>query len=163
MVYLVFGLIGKIKLVKTKVFISKNSAETQKIGEEFVKTLKNGKIIALYGNLGAGKTTFVQGLAKGLGIEKRITSPTFIIVKRYQLRDKIYDSRFKNLYHIDLYRIEGQVNVEELGFDEIIQDQKNIIIIEWAEKMENQLPEERINIYFKHLEGDKREIKIEES
>lgn len=146
--------------MKSKIFISKSPEETQKIGEEFAKNLKSGEIIALYGDLGAGKTTFVQGLAKGLGITKRITSPTFIIVKRYKLQQ---NPNISFLYHIDLYRIEGQVNVEELGFDEIIQDPHNIIVIEWAEKMENQLPEERINIYFKHLEENKREIKIEES
>ena len=73
---------------KQDIFIANNSIETQKLAESFVKRLKSGDVLALYGNLGSGKTTFVQGLAKGLGIKKRIISPTFIIVREYNFKSQ---------------------------------------------------------------------------
>lgn len=127
-----------------KVVITNSFEETQKLGEEFAKNLEDKRIVTLYGQLGSGKTTFVQGIAKGLGIKNRIISPTFIIIRSY-----------KNFYHVDLYRTEG--NLEELGLEEIINDPKNVVVIEWAEKLNN-LPKDRRDIYFEYLENDKRKI-----
>ncbi len=141
---------------KEEVYITKSFEETKLLGEKCAKNLKAGGIIALYGELGGGKTTFVQGIALGLGIERRIISPTFIIVRTYELNIE----NAKNFYHIDLYRTQNQDDIKGLGLEEIISDGKNIVAIEWAEKMGEFLPEKRTDIFFKYIEGDKREIKI---
>lgn len=138
---------------KDKVIISNNIDETKKTAENLVKKLKNGDILALYGDLGGGKTTFVQGLAKGLGIKKRIISPTFVIIRSYKVG-------FKNFYHIDLYRVEDKKDLESLGIMEIINNPENIVVIEWAEKLEKFLPKKRINIYFTYEGEEKRKIRI---
>lgn len=145
--------------------ISNNFAETQHIGKEFVlrsKILLRRTqwpiVICLYGELGAGKTTFVQGLARGLGIKNRIISPTFIFIRRYDLRFKNKDLRIKYFYHIDLYRIEDQKGIEGLGLEEILSDENSIVVIEWAEKLGSKLPKNRIDIYFENLEENKRKI-----
>lgn len=105
---------------------------------------KGAKILALYGELGSGKTTFVQGLAKGLSLPHRIHSPTFIIVRDYPL----YLKNYKRFYHVDLYRMATQADLEGLGFSEIFQNLQNIVAIEWAERLQESLPNERIDITF---------------
>jgi len=134
--------------------ITNSFSETQKLGEEFAKNLKGGGILCLFGDLGSGKTTFVQGLAKGLGIKNKIISPTFIIMRTYQLTPNSF-------YHVDLYRIENEKDVEGLGLLEIINDPQNIVVIEWPDKIENILPEKRINILFNYVDENRRKITIE--
>lgn len=136
-----------------KSFITNSYLETQKIGEEIGQSVKNGKVFALHGDLGSGKTTFVQGLAKGLGIKRRIKSPTFIIVRTY-------DAGIMRFYHIDLYRVESLSDIKGLGIEEIINGSENIVAIEWPEKMKSLLPENKIDIFFENLGEDKRKIKI---
>lgn len=153
-----------------KIFVTQNSKETQNLGRDFEKSLRVGDIVCLYGDLGSGKTTFVQGLAKGLGVKQRIISPTFIIVRCYELqtqnskpKSQNYNSKLKSLerfYHIDLYRIESEKDLEGLGIEEIINDKNNIIVIEWAEKMENLLPKKRIDIEFFYEKENIRKIKF---
>ncbi len=134
-------------------YITKTAAETQKIGERLSASLKGGEIIALKGALGAGKTTFIQGIARGLGIKKRIISPTFIIVRTYRV-GKI------NFYHVDLYRLEGNLEreIENLGLKDFWGRPENITVIEWAEKIKRHLPPGTIWIKFKYLSQDKRQI-----
>jgi len=139
----------------SKTIITKSFSETQKLGREFAQELHGGEVVALHGDLGAGKTTFVQGLAEGLGIKQRIISPTFIIMRTYQVEAK-------NFYHIDLYRIESERDVAGLGLLELMEDPQNIVVIEWPEKIENLLPEKRIDIYFTYFGDDRREIIIED-
>src|SRR5689334_12985517 len=115
--------------------ITNDFEETQMLGEELAKKIQ-GNILALHGDLGAGKTTFLQGFAKGLGIKKQIISPTFIIMRTYEIAG---DDRFKQFYHVDLYRIESEHDVEGLGLLEIMKDPENIVAIEWPEKIENLL------------------------
>src|SRR6476660_7595573 len=98
--------------------ITKNFSETQQLGIDLAHSLIGGEVIALYGDLGSGKTTFVQGIAEGLGITQKIISPTFIIVRTYDIDYK----NCKNFYHIDLYRIESEKDIEGLGLAEIMQD-----------------------------------------
>ncbi len=148
-----------------KVFITNNSEETQNLGKEFASKLKGGEIIALYGNLGSGKTTFVQGLAMGLEIKRRIISPTFIIIRSYEIKLKAQKAKVKTttqnskfFYHIDLYRVETPDDIKGLGMDEIIGNSNNIIVVEWAEKMKDFLPKKRIDIYFEYLDENKRKI-----
>jgi tRNA threonylcarbamoyladenosine biosynthesis protein TsaE len=140
-----------------KAVVTDSFEQTQKLGFEFGSKLGGGELICLYGNLGSGKTTFTQGLAKGLGIEGKIISPTFIIMREYNISSLSEQSK-KNFYHVDLYRIESERDIEGLGLLEIMQDPGNIIVIEWPDKIKHLLPENRKNIYFEYLEDDKRKI-----
>jgi tRNA threonylcarbamoyladenosine biosynthesis protein TsaE len=161
--------------------ITNSFSETQKLGEDFAKNLKERAVICLHGDLGSGKTTFTQGFAKGLEIKNKIISPTFIIIRTYVIpdlpvlseaegirnpEDNKLDSRFRGndkrmFYHIDLYRIENEKDVEGLGILEIINDPENIVIIEWSEKIEHLLPSRRINVVFNYIDEDKRKIIFE--
>jgi len=119
-------------------------------------------VLALTGDLGSGKTTFVQGFAQGLGIKTRIISPTFIIVRKYELRFTNYDLRIRNFYHIDLYRLEENVEREiiNLGVDEIWNTSGNIVAIEWAEKIKNVIPKNATWIKFESLGENERRVII---
>jgi tRNA threonylcarbamoyladenosine biosynthesis protein TsaE len=143
-----------------EIIITNSREETLVLAEDFSRTLKGGDFLAFYGNLGSGKTTFIQGLAKGLGIKKRIISPTFIIVRTYDSRFKIKDSRFKTFYHVDLYRTESRHDLLSVGLDEIIQDKNNIVALEWAQKLGEMLPKQRIDIRMRYIDENKREITI---
>ncbi len=140
-------------MVKEKTYLTNGKNETIFLGEECAQGIKLGEVILFYGNLGSGKTTFIQGLAKGLGIKRRIISPTFIIVRHYGLSKG-------NFYHIDLYRTENNLDIFGLGIDEILNDKNNIVSIEWAEKLKDFLPQKRTEIHFKYIDENKREIKI---
>ncbi len=111
------------------------------------------EVLAFVGNLGAGKTTFIQGLAHGLKIKSKIVSPTFILMRQYG-----------DFYHLDLYRLEGDVKkeVENLGLFDILQDTKNIVAIEWAEKIKDNLPKNTKWITFENINEDTRKITIDE-
>jgi tRNA threonylcarbamoyladenosine biosynthesis protein TsaE len=155
-----------------KTIITNSFEQTQKLGLELASTLKGGEVIALHGDLGSGKTTFVQGLAEGLGIKQRIISPTFIIMRTYVIPDsdpgstsldsglRRNDRNGKNFFHVDLYRIETERDVEGLGLLELIGDSENIVVIEWPEKIGHLLPETRIDISFEYIGDDKRRIVI---
>lgn len=134
-----------------KVFVTNSFEETQRLGKDFAKSLRAGDIVCLYGDLGSGKTTFVQGLAKGLGIKNRIISPTFVIVRSYKLK-------VISFYHIDLYRTQSERDIEGLGIEEIINNENNIVVIEWAEKLGNYLPKKRIDIHFFYENENRRKI-----
>lgn len=113
---------------------SKSYKETQDIGFRFAQGLKPGDTVYLYGDLGFGKTTFVKGVAKGLGINSRIISPTFVIVRSHKIEHP--KSNIQNLVHVDLYRIENKKQLEEIGIDEMINDTFSIKLVEWPEKGE---------------------------
>lgn len=133
------------------VFITKNKEETKELGKKFSSLLNREDVILLKGDLGAGKTTFVSGVAKGLGIEDDIISPTFNIMKCY-FNGKI------PLYHIDAYRLEDQ-NVE-IGLDEYIEGD-GACFIEWPQFIEELIPDEVIEITLKTISDTNREITIE--
>jgi len=136
-----------------EIITTNSREETTVLAECFSRTLKGGDFLAFYGNLGSGKTTFIQGLAKGLGIQRRIISPTFIIVRHYGMNEG-------NFYHIDLYRTESKHDLLSVGLDEIIQDPNNIVALEWAEKLGEMLPKQRVDIHMEYLDENKREITI---
>ena len=133
-----------------------NTEETKQLAQEFAKTLSLPAIVTLTGNLGAGKTTFVQGLAVGLGIEKKVNSPTFLLIKKYSL-DK------KNLYHVDLYRLSSEEDVVGTGLLDILQEKDSIVVIEWAEKMGKYLPNNRIDVQFEYIDEGRRKITYAEN
>ena len=132
-------------------YFTHSENETKTLASKIAQKINSG-VIALTGELGAGKTTFVQGFVKGLGIKDKIISPTFVLIRQH----KMVDSRI--LYHIDLYRLEGKINIKSLGLEEILSFPDNIVLIEWAEKIKEHLPKSTINIYIEKLEGSKRGI-----
>jgi tRNA threonylcarbamoyladenosine biosynthesis protein TsaE len=113
------------------------------LGQELAQELAGATIVCLYGELGSGKTTFSQGFAKGLGINHRLLSPTFIIVRRYEVPQTI-----RWFYHVDLYRIKGDIDIEGVGLPEIFTDPSAIVLIEWADRLGKFLPKKRIDIRF---------------
>lgn len=126
-----------------------SAEETSNLGKKLARTLKGGEIIALYGKLGSGKTSFIQGLAKGLKIKEPVNSPSYVLIKIYQ-----------NLIHIDLYRLENQQQIKELGLEEFFDNKKNIVAIEWADKIDS-IPGSFIKISFDFISNSERKITIE--
>lgn len=127
--------------------ISHSEKETEKIARKLAKKLRGGEIIGLIGNLGAGKTVFVRGLAKAFGIKKPITSPSFVLLKPY----KIKDSRFKikELVHVDAYRLKNEKDLIDIGIKDWLGKKDTISIIEWADRVKKILPKNAIKIKIK--------------
>ena len=139
--------------------ITESFEDTQLIGENIANQLRGGEVIALYGDLGSGKTTFVQGLARGLGIAKHMQSPTFIIMRTYAVSQKGGVTQF---YHVDLYRTESARDIEGLGLLEMLGRPDTIVAIEWPEKLGKHLPQKRIDIHCTYIEDERRNITINE-
>ena len=137
--------------------LSKSEAQTKKVAKLLATCLaeaekrrrKKAWVIGLGGELGSGKTKFIQGFAKGLAIKSRLTSPTFVLMKKY-----------KNLYHIDCYRLNKPKELLDLDFKEIISNPKNIVLIEWAEKVHSILPRDTIWVRFEIVSEKERKILI---
>lgn len=142
--------------------LTKSARETADLGKKIANNLKKGTIVCLYGDLGSGKTTFVQGVLKGLGIKKRVISPTFVFIREYGLHTNLHEYKHEltRIYHVDLYRINSLADARGLGLGEILQDPRNIVLIEWAEKIKKILPKRRIDIYFNYLNNEERKINI---
>src|SRR3989344_3407488 len=145
------------------IIVTKSAEETKKVAQLFAKDIigefqvgKKATIIALVGNLGAGKTTFTQGFAEGLGIKEKIQSPTFVILKIYDI-----PKSKKNLIHVDAYRLQTK-DFKVLGWKEFIKNPQNIILVEWGNKIKNILPKNTIRIIFKHDTKNSRKITIKE-
>lgn len=137
------------------VFKSTSAEETKAIAAHLAKKMNHG-IIALTGDLGAGKTTFTQGIARGLGIKDKIISPTFVLIRQHHI-----PKTNRVLYHIDLYRLEDNIDIKSLGIEEIINNSDNLVLIEWAEKIKKYLPKDTIFISIKIIDKNNREIYIE--
>jgi tRNA threonylcarbamoyladenosine biosynthesis protein TsaE len=133
--------------------ISKEPRETFYIGKVLGENLHAGDVVALVGELGAGKTCFTQGIAMGIGVPEsyQIISPTFTLLREYP-------GRFV-LYHLDLYRLSGIRDLEELGYEECY-GENSILVIEWAEKIMDILPDEALFVSLSYLDENKREIDI---
>jgi tRNA threonylcarbamoyladenosine biosynthesis protein TsaE len=129
------------------------------VGEAVARYLADREglhILCLYGQLGSGKTTFTQGFARGLGITSRLLSPTFIIVRRYQIPKKeMY------LYHVDLYRLHSEPEMEGIGIPEIFADPASYTVVEWADRLGELIPQKRIDIHFTTAQDDTHAITIE--
>jgi tRNA threonylcarbamoyladenosine biosynthesis protein TsaE len=121
----------------------------------------NATVVGLSGDLGAGKTTLTKALARELGIKKDIVSPTFVIMKIYELeKNSKHFSRFKKLIHIDAYRLNSHLELLNLGFLELVNDKDNLIIIEWPEIVEKCLDKDTCFIKLEHKDEDTRIIKM---
>lgn len=137
--------------MRTKCRLKTESVEeTKELAKRLSQLLQPGDVLALIGDLGAGKTTFAQGIGEGLLIDEPIDSPTFTIVKEYQGR--------MPFYHMDVYRLETAID-EELGWDEYFYGD-GVTLVEWAQRIEPLLPEDTIWIRIQIQEGDQREIHL---
>ena len=132
--------------------ITENVHETLAFAAEFAGSLKSGDVVAMTGDLGAGKTVFAQGVARALGITDEITSPTFTLIHEYH--------GSITLYHMDLYRMNSTEEMRGIGIEDYFYGD-GICLVEWAEKLEELCPDNAIRVTLKHLEGDRREITIE--
>lgn len=156
-----------------KSYITTSATQTKKLGELLAGELHGGsasrRIIALSGELGSGKTTFTQGLLKSLGVKGPYTSPTFIVLKHYKRHVTIdqkqltkmdlsnVKSQMSNVYHIDAYRVSAK-DILNLGWEEIIADKNNIMIIEWADRIKKIIPKKAVWIKFEWIDKNKRKI-----
>jgi tRNA threonylcarbamoyladenosine biosynthesis protein TsaE len=133
--------------------------DLQSLSKEVLDRLKTeGKnVILMEGDLGAGKTTFVQVLAKELGVTEEIISPTFVIQKSYETKDHI----FKKLIHIDAYRIEDAREMINLGWQDTVSNKENLVVVEWPSKILEILPENAKEMKFAHIDVETREISYE--
>ena len=130
--------------------------ETKQVAEKLAKTLDAGSVVALFGDLGAGKTVFVQGLAKGLGIKRRVISPTYVFMRAYPF---LHHKKPLTFYHIDLYRGQDSGDFKNLGLEEVFSSDA-IVVLEWAEKIIEVLPKKRIDVII-NAAGEKiRKISI---
>ena len=120
--------------------------ETWEVARKFAKTLKSGDIVCLEGDLGAGKTTFTQGLAAAMGVKGRVTSPTFCIVQEHRGKDAF-------LVHMDLYRLHGEDDVIAIGWEDFLAEGA-ILVVEWPERAGALIPAEAKHVVFTHLEGE---------
>lgn len=127
--------------MKKEKILTGSREETLNLGEKIGNFLKPGTVIALYGNLGTGKTTFTKGLSKGIGVENQnaVKSPSFVILNEYAGKWPVY--------HIDLYRLEKDAEVDSLGLEDFVEG-NGTAVIEWAEKIKKDLPPERLDINF---------------
>lgn len=135
--------------------ISYGAEDTIKLGQALAKDLSIGDIVALYGDLGSGKTTFVKGIGIGLEVKeaRHINSPTFVLIKEYQGRIP--------LYHMDLYRLNSLKDIEDIAIEEYMYGD-GVTVIEWAEKLEPILPKKIVSVGLAIKGRDKREVKIED-
>ena len=141
----------------TKKKITKSEKETFNFAKKFAKELKGGEVIALIGNLGAGKTVFTKGLAAGLGVKQIVNSPTFVLMKIYEIRDTKYEIR--NLVHVDAYRVNDAQELIDIGLQDYMSQKDIIVIIEWADRVKKILPKNAIQIKISG-QDEKRIIKI---
>lgn len=144
-------------------FLSKSSSQTKGLGRILAKEIlksppQNGAfVLGLKGDLGGGKTTFLQGLSAGLGIREKILSPTFIIFRRNRIKGS---KKFQTFFHFDCYRIKEPKEIIPLGFGNIVSDPKNIVAIEWSERIKEILPPGTIFLEFEFINEKTREIHV---
>ena len=135
--------------------------EINKIAEDIIDKVSqasnsNATVLAFYGDLGVGKTTITKEIARQLGIKENVVSPTFVIMKIYKINNK----KFKNLIHIDAYRLDGSKDLLNLGWKEIIKNKDNLIIVEWPERIIESLPSNVYNINLEHKDETTRTVKF---
>lgn len=135
-----------------KTFISHSVADTENFAAEYVKKLPRGSVVALHGDLGAGKTVFARGMARGLGIKGAVSSPTYTIVQEYDMPE---GGRF---YHLDLYRISDEHAALGFGVDEFLDDPAAITLLEWPERITGLLPPDTRHLKLEHLDEATRAI-----
>ena len=138
--------------MKTLKFLSKSPQETTHFGQKLAKQFKSGDIIALFGDLGSGKTTLVKGIAQGLNVKSsQVNSPTFVLMNLYEGKLPIY--------HFDLYRLENTQDIDRLGCHEFFYD-NGVAIIEWAERLKELLPQDYLAVHLNHITASERSLTL---
>jgi tRNA threonylcarbamoyladenosine biosynthesis protein TsaE len=137
--------------------LSKTTKDTKELAGSIAAGLKPNNVLALYGDLGSGKTAFTSYLVKSLGIPARVQSPTFVIIRRYTGGL----GKIKTVNHVDLYRLTDAEEIFDLGLPELIAENESVTVIEWPELAEKVLPEKTIKIYFDHIDEDTRRINVQ--
>jgi len=132
-------------------YVSKSPSETEKLAKKLLAENQGTSLFGLVGDLGSGKTAFIKGIAKALGIKRNITSPTFVI-------EKIYPSQSRQLIHIDAYRLSSNQDLAAIGYDELVADKNNLIFIEWPERVFSQFPADMKIIKFEYADEKTRKI-----
>jgi tRNA threonylcarbamoyladenosine biosynthesis protein TsaE len=143
-------------------YITRNAQETEELGQHLGRQIIKPMIVALRGELGSGKTTFVKGFAKGLGITQPVTSPTYIIIRQYTLPSQVAKEHLNWFYHIDLYRLQREKDTLAVGLGDIVKEADAIVLVEWPENMGKFLPEKRIDISFVYRADNERKITIQQ-
>ncbi|MDD2681083.1 MAG: tRNA (adenosine(37)-N6)-threonylcarbamoyltransferase complex ATPase subunit type 1 TsaE [Patescibacteria group bacterium] len=141
-------------MIKKAEYISNSPEETFTIGKELAATLKGGEVLALSGDLGAGKTAFVQGLAAGLGVKALVNSPTYTIMKLYRAKKGV----IKQLCHIDAYRLDSGSELKDIGVDEYFGQADTVSAVEWAGRVKSSMPSNSLIISIKILDKNSRGI-----
>jgi len=156
----------------SETFISSSSQETQDLAKKVLDRLKDTNVLALYGKLGSGKTTFVQGLAKALGVKDKVQSPTFTLVREYKISYKLPARNatqsvaggkaisYKLLIHVDCYRVDSEKDLKGVSLQEYWEDKESLVVIEWAERVKDILPENRLDICFEIISGQDQARRI---
>lgn len=140
--------------METFKLISKSEADTAQLAAELAGKLPRGTVIALYGDLGAGKTVFSRAFAKAIGVKETVSSPTYTIIQEYQLDDGGY------FYHLDLYRIKNSRDALAFAVDEYLNDSNAYALLEWPERIEDILNPDTLKINIRHLSDTEREITV---
>lgn len=121
-----------------------------------LKNLIGAKVLYLSGELGSGKTTLTKEIATLLGVREKVVSPTFVIMKKYKTKDK----KIKNLIHMDAYRLDKKEELVNFGWEEILSNKENLIIVEWPERVFENIKDSQIKVFLEHQDNNKRKIKI---
>ena len=137
-------------------FISRSVKDTGKFAKSLLPKLKSGNILALSGNLGAGKTVLAKALANALGVSETVNSPTFVLMKVYD----VSQPAIKKFVHVDCYRLDQAEDLADIGLQDYLDDPESLIVIEWAEKIKNLPADKIINIKIESLGGDQRKITV---
>lgn len=141
--------------------ISKKEEDMKIIAKEILANIskinnKKASVVGLYGDLGAGKTTFTKAVGQLLGIKRKLNSPTFVVIKRYKINNK----KHKNLFHLDAYRLKNEKELINLGWEDIISNPENLVFIEWPENVIKAMPKRHHKIHIKHTKTGHRNIKV---
>ncbi len=143
----------------TTLLLSSSPRQTKEAAANLAGKTVPGAVIALLGNLGAGKTVFAKGFAEGLGIEEPVSSPTFTVVREYKV-PTAGNTKIKWLFHLDLYRIADSPEALAFGIDDYFSDKESVSLVEWPERISNILPQNTLFVELKHLSPDKRSIEL---
>ena len=135
------------------IIYTNSEAETEAAGAQLAATLPDGAVVALYGDLGAGKTAFVRGMARGMGIEARVSSPTFTIVNEYLAR--------RELYHFDLYRLDSSDELFDIGWEDYL-SRGGVCAVEWSERVSDAFEGDEIPVRIRKISETGRRIEIGE-
>ena len=155
------GMLTTVQLIKARwrqIRITRSAKQTQNLAAVILAMAAANQVnvVGVKGEMGAGKTTLIQGMGRELGINRNLPSPTFILVRSYELNPVPW----KNLYHVDLYRLKTVDEIRSIDLAELWQDQKNLVIIEWADRAEARLPRKRVEVTIKIKSETSRKLEL---